>query len=103
VLQEENQLVLTGSLIEIDALKYTPGGVAVLHFQLAHKSQQVEASAMRDVKFEIPGIAVEKDARLLATAKLGMNVIVSGFMDKKSRLSKAMVLHVTHIEFVSQD
>jgi primosomal replication protein N len=51
------------------------------------------------VKAEIPAVAFEAQARLIAGAKPGSAVEVQGFLGAKSKRSKKLVLHVTSIEF----
>jgi primosomal replication protein N len=96
----DNQLVLSGKLIELDALRYTPAGIPVVNFRLSHASEQIEAGAKRAVQCEVAGLAFEREARLMAAARPGMQVKVTGFLAGKSRDSKQLVLHATNIEFV---
>lgn len=49
---------------------------------------------------EIPAIAFDVPARLLAGCALERALEVQGFLAAKSRRSKKLVLHATHIEFV---
>ena len=92
--------MLSGNLIELDALRHTPAGIPVVNFRLSHASEQIEAGATRAAQCEVAGVAFERDARLMAAAKLGMQVKVTGFLASKSRDSKQLVLHATNIEFV---
>jgi len=92
--------VLTGKLIELDALRYTPAGVPVVNFRLSHASEQIEAGASRAVQCEVAALAFEREARLMAAARPGMQVKLTGFLSGKSRVSKQLVLHATNIEFV---
>ena len=62
---------MSGRLLELGALRYTPAGVAALEFKLAHESEQDEAGGRRKVKAEIGAIAFEAQARLIAGAKPG--------------------------------
>jgi primosomal replication protein N len=48
----------------------------------------------------VAGLAFEREARLMAAARPGMRVKVTGFVAGKSRDSKQLVLHATNIEFV---
>ena len=54
---------------------------------------------MRRVECEIQAVALGNPARLLAAAKLGDSVAVTGFLAAKSLKSQAPVLHVIEIEF----
>ena len=92
--------MLSGNLIELDALRYTPAGIPVVNFRLSHASEQIEAGKKRTVECEIAALAFEREARLMAAAKPGMQVKVTGFLAAKSRDSKQLVLHATNIEFV---
>ncbi len=92
--------MLSGKLIELDALRYTPAGIPVVNFRLSHVSEQLEAGAKRAVECEVAGLAFEREARLMAAARPGMQVKVIGFLACRSRESKRLVLHATNIEFV---
>jgi primosomal replication protein N len=96
----DNQVVLSGNLIELDAVRYTPAGLPVVNFRLSHASEQIEAGAKRAVQCEVAGLAFEREARLMAAARPGMRVKVTGFLASKGRDSKQLVLHATTIEFV---
>jgi primosomal replication protein N len=52
------------------------------------------------VSCEIAAVAFEREAKLLAAAKLGSSVKVDGFLAAKSRSSRTPLLHATQIEFV---
>jgi len=94
-----NELTLTGRLIERDALRHTPAGIALVNFRLAHESEQTEAGTARKVLAEVVCLAVENEARLVAAVPLGTGVKVSGFVAAKGRSAKQLVLHVKRIEF----
>ena len=94
---------MSGRLIELDALRRTPAGVPVMKFRLQHDSTQLEAGASRKVSCEIAAVAFEREATLLAAAKLGSDVQVTGFLAARSRTSKSVVLHATQVEFMQGD
>ena len=96
---QANRVTVAGRLIELDALRYTPAGVPMLKFRLQHDSVQTEAGGERKVSFEIAAVAFEREARLLASAKLGSSVKVNGFLAARSRSGRAPLLHATQIEF----
>jgi len=102
-LAQANRVTVSGRLIELEALRHTPAGVPVVRFRLQHDSTQVEAGVERKVSCEIAAVAFEREATLLAAAKLGGGVKVTGFLAAKSRTSKAVVLHATEIEFKEGD
>jgi len=74
-----------------------------MKFRLQHDSVQTEAGAARKVSCEIAAVAFEREATLLAAARLGSNVKVTGFLAAKSRTSRSVVLHATEVEFKEGD
>jgi len=98
-LDNANELTLTGTITERDALRYTPAGIALVNFRVVHESGQIEASAERQVNAELACLAVEEQAKLLVAAPLGATVKVSGFLAAKGRSGRQLVLHVKRIEF----
>jgi primosomal replication protein N len=102
-----NRIEISGVLTELQSLRYTPAGVPVVEFRLAHESQRAEAGATRKVHAEIDAVAFEAQARLLAAGTggnapgaLGRPMKVEGFLCAKNRRSRKPVLHVTNIEFM---
>ena len=91
---------MSGRLLELGTLRYTPAGVAAVEFKLGHESEQDEAAGKRTVQAEIAAIAFETQAKLLTGRPLGTPVRVQGFLAAKSKRSKRLVLHVTNIEFI---
>jgi primosomal replication protein N len=75
----------------------------VVDFKVDHQSEQAEAGSRREVKAEIPAVAFEAQARLVAGAKPGSAVRLQGFLGAKGKRSKKLVLHVTAIEFVENE
>jgi primosomal replication protein N len=98
-LAQANRVTVSGRLIELDALRHTPAGVPVMKFRLQHDSTQTEAGAVRKVSCEIAAVAFEREATLLAAARLGSDLKVTGFLAAKSRTSRSVVLHATGVEF----
>jgi primosomal replication protein N len=95
-----NRVELSGRLLELSALRYTPAGVPALEFRLRHESEQSEAGNLRKVEAEIGGIAFDTQARLLAGTQLNTALLLHGFLAAKSKRSRKLVLHVTNIEFI---
>ena len=96
---EENRVVLRGRLIEVDILRYTPGGVPILRFRIEHASSQTEGGKSRKVSCEVAGVAFEREAKLLSSAHPGSTLTITGFLDRKGRSRHRLVLHATYIEF----
>jgi primosomal replication protein N len=98
---DDNQVLLSGRLIERDALRHTPGGIAIVQFRVAHESIQAEGGVARKVGCEMSVVAVETEAKLLASAPLGSQLRVAGFLDRQAKGRKRVVLRATRIEFIS--
>ena len=84
-------------------MRYTPAGIPAVEFRLQHESEREEAGAKRRINAEVAGIAFEAQARLLAKANMNTEIKLQGFLAAKSKRSKKLVLHVTHIEFIEGD
>lgn len=95
-----NRVEITGRLAELGALRHTPAGIPAIEFRLRHESEAVEAGSKRKVSAELEAIAFEGQARLVSGSALERALRLQGFLCAKSRRSKKLVLHVTHIEFV---
>ena len=100
---QANRVVVSGRLVELDTLRCTPAGVSVVKFRLQHDSSQAQAGGVRKVGCEIAAVAFEREAKLLAAAKLGSSMTVTGFLAAKSRSSKSLVLHAMEIQFGQGD
>ena len=72
----------------------------VVEFKLDHESEQDEAGGRRKVKAEIPAVAFEAQARLIAAAAPGAEVKLQGFLAPKGKRSRKLVMHTTNIEFI---
>ncbi len=95
-----NEVRLAGQLVERASLRYTPVGIPVLGFRLAHRSAQIEAGHPRKVECEVAAVVMGPMAKLLAAAPMGAGLAVTGFLAARSRASRSTVLHVNRIEFV---
>jgi primosomal replication protein N len=96
----QNQLTITGSIIELAQVRHTPAGVPVLNFRIAHESEQIEAGLPRKVECELQAVALGQTALLLQGVKPGDGIRMTGFLAAKSTQSKLTVLHVERIEFL---
>jgi primosomal replication protein N len=95
-----NLLRLAGRLVEVAAARTTPAGVTVRSCKLHHRSRQMEAGLARDVVCEIEAVALGQQAQLVGLAGMGAELLVTGFLARKSLRSAKLVMHVTQIEFV---
>ena len=95
-----NELRLVARIAEVSALRHTPAGIPVVSCVLAHESRQNEAGIDREVKLELPAVAIGGLAQTLLAVTPGAEVSVTGFMAAKSARSRTPVLHLNTIEFM---
>ena len=98
-----NAVALHGELTEVEPLRHTPAGIPLLHFRLQHRSLQVEAGFRRQVECEMSAVAMGEVAVKLARLKAGHRVNVSGFLNRRSRMSKQLILHAIEAEISEDD
>ena len=90
-----NQIVASGRLTDVDALRYTPAGIPAVEFRLVHESTQKEAGGERKVQCEFNCICLGKQASSLAALAAETEIVVKGFLAAKSQRWKSnLVLHV---------
>ncbi|NWG85909.1 MAG: primosomal replication protein N [Hydrogenophilaceae bacterium] len=95
-----NRIELTGQILETSGLRFTPAGVATVQMRLAHGSEQSEAGRLRQVVCEVEAIAFGETARKLSQSPIGVQLSVTGFLDRKSPRSSLLTLHVTDYELI---
>jgi primosomal replication protein N len=93
-----NKLVLSGVVVALEPIRYTPAGLPLLSFIVSHVSENIEAGMKRKVECEVNAVALGDLAKNNIT--LGANINVSGFLAKRSAKSTQLVLHIQHIEVI---
>jgi primosomal replication protein N len=96
---DANAVTLGGKLAAVEPLRHTPAGLALLQFKLAHKSVQIEAGFKRQVECEVSCVVLGEAAAQLSRMKEGADVSVTGFLNRKNRMSAQLVLHATQIDY----
>ena len=99
---DANEVALSGKLTAIEPLRYTPAGIPLLSFKLLHQSRQVEAGLKRQVECEMGGVAMAEVAVAMSKLKAGQAVRVTGFLNRKNRMSAQLVLHVTEAQVIKE-
>ncbi|MDP3088965.1 MAG: primosomal replication protein N [Methylotenera sp.] len=94
-----NKLLLQAEVVQIEQLRYTPAGIPLLSVVLRHVSEQFEAGMRRKVECEVNAVAVGDLA--LKGLKLNSHIHASGFLAKRSLKSTQLVMHINHIEHIS--
>ena len=90
-----NQLLLTASVVALDALRYTPAGLPALNVKLEHESNLMEAGQVRAFKSAINAVAFGTVAERLAKQATGSVWSFSGFL--------ATPLNGKHVVYHLQD
>jgi len=93
-----NKLVLSGVIVAVEPIRYTPAGLPLLSFVINHVSEVIEAGLKRRVECEVNAIAMGDLAKI--NIQLGANINVSGFLAKRSAKSTQPVLHSQNIELI---
>ena len=94
-----NKLELQAEVVQIEPLRYTPAGIPLLSVVLRHVSEQIEAGMKRKVECEVNAVALGDIA--LKGLKPGTHIKAVGFLAKRSLKSTQLVMHIHHIEHVS--
>ena len=100
---ETNEVALSGELTSIEALRHTPAGIPLLGFKFLHRSRQIEAGLKRQVECELNGVAMADVAVAMSRLRPGQAVRVSGFLNRRNRMSAQLILHATAAETLKED
>lgn len=95
-----NTVRLVAVLATVEPLRHTPAGLPVVEFTLSHASEQTEAGQKRQVEFEMAAKATGELAARIAGTRQGIGMDVQGFLNRKHRMSRQIVLHVTNMELI---
>ncbi len=93
-----NRLVISGQVVELDSLRYTPAGLERIEMKIRHASTQQEAGVPRQVQCEISALALGKVALQAARLQAGQQVKAAGFLAQRSLRSTQLVMHIETIE-----
>ena len=97
--QEHNSLRLTGVLVQMASLRYTPAAVPVIDLLFEHQSQQIEAGQPRQVTLQLKAVAFGPLAESLARIGLGTALQLLGFLTN-ARNGKGVVFHVQAFKLI---
>ncbi len=95
-----NVVALSGEVVAIDALRFTPAGIPAIDFRIVHRSWQTEADFRREVTCEVQGVAMAATARRIAGLRVGQHAEFSGFLAQRSRRSTQLMLHVNEFQLI---
>ena len=74
--------------------------MAIIEFEISHRSEQMEAGGQRKVAYTLPAIAVEDLAREIAQLPVQCELRATGFLASASHTDSKLVLHVQKIELI---
>jgi primosomal replication protein N len=92
-----NRVVLSGVLVERQALRYTPAGLPALNVGLKHESTLSEDGQPRKVSMEMRAVAIGGITQQLGAMALGSEGLFGGFL-ASARNGRGLLLHITSVE-----
>lgn len=96
-----NHAVITGQVQQLEPLRYTPAGVAVLSLTLTHQSEVTYDEFQRQLVFDLEVRAVGQLAKTLADIAIGSHLKCQGFFAPKHKASNFLVLHIQQFELLN--
>ncbi len=92
-----NRLVLSATLVERAAQRYTPAGLPALDLSVKHESTVSEDGQARQVSFEMKALAIGAITRQLAPLEMGCALTLGGFITS-TRNGRGLLFHITSVE-----
>jgi len=92
-----NRLVLSATLVERAALRYTPAGLPALDLTLKHESEVSEDGQPRKVSMEMKAVAIGAITQTLFRLELGSVGHYGGFITS-ARNGRGLMFHITSVE-----
>jgi primosomal replication protein N len=93
-----NRLVISGALIRIDPLRYSPAGVPIVEAVVHHRSSQTLVTQLRQVECELTVQASGLLASQLTQITAGSQVKLEGALNRRSVNSRQLILILNRIE-----
>jgi primosomal replication protein N len=91
--ESANRFHLSASVVQVQALRYTPAGIPVVNLVLEHASTITEMDTPRLVKLQLKAVAFGAQAETLARQGLEAVCEFHGFMTN-ARNGKGLVFHI---------
>ncbi|MEW6416416.1 MAG: primosomal replication protein N [Pseudomonadota bacterium] len=93
-----NRLVLSGTLVQVDVLRYSPAGVPIAEAVVHYRGSQEIAGQPRQLECELTVQASGTLAAQLALLPQGTQVKLDGALNRRSVNSRQLVLLLNRIE-----
>ena len=90
--------MLSGVVVHIEPIRYTPAGIPLLSFVMQHASEQIEAGLKRKVECEVSAVVIGELAK--SNIQLGSAIKAKGFLAKRSAKSTQLVIHIEKLEVI---
>ncbi|BBO59409.1 primosomal replication protein N [Mycoavidus sp. B2-EB] len=97
-----NQLVLEASVIEREAIRYTPAGIPVVNCLLQHGSRVTEAGVPRQVDLTLSAVGIGELSGALAACTLGQAFRFTGFLAPRRRQARTLIFHITELQNIQR-
>ncbi|MFO7542534.1 MAG: primosomal replication protein N [Thiobacillus sp.] len=93
-----NRLVISGALIQVDPVRYSPAGVPIAEAVMLHRGSQTVATQSRQLECELTVQASGPLAGQLAQLTNGTQVKLEGALNRRSVKSRQLILILNRIE-----
>jgi primosomal replication protein N len=90
-----NEVRLGDSIVQREALRYTPAGLPAIDLRLAHTSSRVQLGQTRTITLELHASAFGELATRLMKVAVGSGGEFHGFLVKQ-RNGRGVMLHIEH-------
>jgi len=92
-----NRLVLSATLVERSAMRYTPAGLPALDLSLKHESTVSEDGQPRKVSMEMRAVAIGAVTQMLTALAMGQGGTFAGFITS-TRNGRGLLFHITSVD-----
>jgi primosomal replication protein N len=92
-----NRLVLSATLVERSAMRYTPAGLPALDLSLKHESTVSEDGQPRKVSMEMRAVAIGAVTQVLTELAMGQGGSFAGFITS-TRNGRGLLFHITSVD-----
>jgi primosomal replication protein N len=95
-----NRVDLTGRIVEVSTLRYSPSGLPVVELKLEHESTIEDTGIPRKIYLTLRSIAMGSVAESLIKLQIDSHWLFTGFL-ASAKNSKSIVFHIQSIQTVS--
>jgi primosomal replication protein N len=95
-----NRLLLSATLLQRSAVRYTPAGLPALDLALEHSSELSEDGHPRKVALQLRAVAIGAITEAVIALALGASARFAGFL-AQGRNGRGLQFHITEVEPVA--